>query len=147
MRYTKSPQTSKQWATALILKLFNVAWDQWEHRTHFDQQAVRKADDQIRQEFVTGSHQPPPGDRGLFKAGVKKSQVARPLDLKQEWIQHVQVARENWTRQAHPTWPPERQVFLRWLQQQPRIQNLRILSLHDWWLGRYMSNMQIKIMW
>jgi hypothetical protein len=126
--YSSSPKSSRQWATALILKLFNVAWDQWEHRNHFlhevenkfDQEEALQVDNQIRQEFVTGSRLLAPGDRGLFKAGLKRI-LARPLDLKISWIQHVQVARENWSRQAHPTWPPERQVLLRWLRQQPRL--------------------------
>jgi hypothetical protein len=77
--YSSSHKSSRQWATALILKLFNVAWDQWEHRNHFlhevenkfDQEEALQVDNQIRQEFVTGSRLLAPGDHSLFKAGLK----------------------------------------------------------------------------
>ena len=93
-----------------------------EHRTgflhdnenKFDQQEVTFADDQIWQEFLTGSRLLAPADRGLFKAGRKKI-LACLLDSKLNWLQHVQVARDNWASQAHPTWPPEQFALARWL--------------------------------
>ena len=97
--FTKSPKTSRQWTTALIQKLFNVAWDQWEHRNKYlhdnknklDQEEVKQTDAKIRQAFCIGSRLLAPADRGLFKTGRKKI-LAHLLDSKLDWLRHVQVA-------------------------------------------------------
>ena len=97
--FTKSPKTSRQWTTALIQKLFNVAWDQWEHRNKylhdsenkFDQEEVKQTDEKIWQEFYIGLRLLAPADRGLFKTGRKKI-LACLLVSKLDWLRHVQVA-------------------------------------------------------
>ena len=127
LTFTSSPRSSLQWASALIRKLFDVAWDQWEHRNRilhdsnnkFDQAAVIQAELRIRQEFISGYGLLSPSDKGLFRPGLKRI-LARPLSLKLNWLQHVQTARAAWAQQAHPTWPPERRVMLQWLRDHSR---------------------------
>ena len=127
LAHVKSPRTSRAWATALIRKAQMVAWSLWQHRNRIlhdeaalDEDTAIQVDADIRQEFITGSQLLPRADRGLFKPGVDRV-LTRNLGRKQKWLQQVQAARANWHSQAHPTWPPERIVLLRWLRQQPRL--------------------------
>ena len=110
LQTSKSPQTSKWWTSLLIQKLFNVAWDQWEHRNEalhdmenkFDQEAILQPNNSIHQEFVIGTHQLPTADQGLFKAGVQHI-LKCPIYQKQQWLQHVNLARMNQNLRVHPT--------------------------------------------
>ena len=102
LEFTKSPRTSKRWTTSLIQKLFNVAWDQWDHRNailhntenKFDQAESIKVDAAIREEFRIGKNALPRADHGLFRAGATRI-LARTLTNKQRWLYFVATARQS----------------------------------------------------
>ena len=100
--FTKSPMTSKRWTSALIQKVFEVAWGQWEHRNgilHDDDNKCNKATElwvntAIRDQFRVGAGSLPRADHGLFRAGVQRI-LARTLKRKQGWLHFIRTARQN----------------------------------------------------
>ena len=102
LAFSKSPRTSKRWTSALIQKVFDVAWDQWEHRNgilhdvdnKFDKVIERRVDGEIRSQFRVGLGALPRADHGLFRAGVQRI-LSRPLKSKQSWLTFVRAARNN----------------------------------------------------
>ena len=102
LAFTKSPRTSKRWTSALIQKVFEVTWDQWEHRNgilhdddnKFDKATELRVDTAIRNQFRVGTGSLPRADHGLFRAGVQRI-LARTLKRKQGWLHFVRTARQN----------------------------------------------------
>ena len=68
------PRSSRRWTSTLIEKIFEVAWDQWEHRNgvlhdpdnKFDEEENLKVNHAIRHEFTMGAGQLQQADKGLF---------------------------------------------------------------------------------
>ena len=102
LEFTKSPKTSKRWVSSLIQKVFEVAWDQWEHRNgilhdvdnKFDKVIAIQVDAEIRRHFRAGRGSLLREDQGLFRAGVQRI-LARPLNQKQRWLTFVRAAKMN----------------------------------------------------
>ena len=102
LAFSKSPRTSKRWTSALIQKVFEVAWDQWEHRNgilhdvdnKFDKATELRVNREIRNQFRIGKASLPRADHGLFHAGVQRI-LARSLKSKQNWLHFVSTARVN----------------------------------------------------
>ena len=102
LAFSKSKKTSKRWASALIQKVFDVAWDQWEHRNgilhevdnKFDQETTIRVDAEIKRQFRVGTGSLPQADHGLFRAGVQRI-LDRPLKQKHRWLTFVRAARNN----------------------------------------------------
>jgi hypothetical protein len=84
-------------STALIRKLWQVAWDLWEHRNGFLHEADNNLVDQqvneaIKTQFNLGYQDLDKQSQVLFSGGLK-GMVNKPLDIRQQWLQRVQVAR------------------------------------------------------
>ena len=102
LAFSKSPRTSKRWTSALIQKVFEVAWDQWEHRNgilhdvdnKFDKATELRVNREIQNQFRIGKASLPRADHGLFHAGAQRI-LARSLKSKQNWLHFVSTARAN----------------------------------------------------
>jgi hypothetical protein len=78
--FIHSRKSTLRWASALIRKIWTVAWDQWEHRNrilHYKANAVSLEEIErikltIRQELSTGRCQLPKADAYLFRGTVNK---------------------------------------------------------------------------
>ena len=118
----KSRRTSLRWISALIRKLWEVAWDQWEHRNgilHGNENfvtldEVESIELQVRREFDTGRGPLPTTDSHLFKGTVDRI-IKQPLSYKRKWLHHVEVARNRHHRRVQASWPKERIIMRRWL--------------------------------
>jgi hypothetical protein len=113
----RSTKSSKRWLTALIRKLWQVAWDLWEHRNGFlhekDNNLIeQQVNGQIQQQFNLGYQDLDNQSQLLFTGGVKGI-VHKPLETRQQWLRRVQVAR----RQAleHGGFTRERRGMAQWL--------------------------------
>jgi hypothetical protein len=122
--FLDSRRTGLRWLTALIQKLWDVAWDMWDHRNRVlhDQEHSVARDLQIQQitdEFATGSV-------GLAReaklSGGLQSLLQRLPAYQTAWLIRIQAARaraerRDGQRQAHQrdTFNPERLGMQRWL--------------------------------
>ena len=74
----ESRRSGKRWAVALIKKLWDTAWDMWDHRNrvvHDNEMGVRAIELRraIREQFQLGSQGVTAQARRLFQGGVQKS--------------------------------------------------------------------------
>jgi hypothetical protein len=101
--WQKSRRTGRRWAVALVRKLWDVAWDQWEHRngvlhardtasTH--QLLSQDTDAAIIREYRKGQGHLPRSYSHLFRQPLLEL-MASPLPVKRQWVAAVQAAREH----------------------------------------------------
>jgi hypothetical protein len=124
--FLDSRRTGLRWLTALIQKLWDVAWDMWDHRNRVlhDQEHSVARDLQIQQitdEFATGSVGLAREAKLLFSGGLQ-SLLQRLPAYQTAWLIRIQAARaraerRDGQRQAHQrdTFNPERLGMQRWL--------------------------------
>jgi hypothetical protein len=96
-----------------------VAWDLWEHRNGFlhDKDCsilLAQLDSQIAEQFDIGAHSLDPDTKALFKHGLQ-SILAKPLEVKHQWIRRVRAARNNEALGNNDRFRSERQSMARWL--------------------------------
>jgi hypothetical protein len=123
--FIHSRKSTLRWASALIRKVWTVAWDQWEHRNgiiHGKAKEVSIEESErikltIRQEFSTGRCQLPKADAYLFLGTVDKI-LRRKVPQLWTWLEQVETARARQHSRIQTTWPPERILLLRWLRGQ-----------------------------
>ena len=110
--WTKSRRSSKRWAASLVRKLWQVAWDQWNHRNEIvhksQEQEVasveEKLDRAIRQEKRRGGGRKlTPRDRSLFATPLQRL-LRMNIDDKQGWLDNIAAARRR--RYAGPRGVP-----------------------------------------
>ena len=120
-----SRKSGRRWTIELIKKLFNVAWDLWDHRNDVNNakknQAtlynMKKVDPEIRSQFRRGSESMPQRYEYLFAGSVEdllKSSVQHRLS----WIKSVRKARSmNTTRKERreQSFAASRQFMHEWL--------------------------------
>jgi hypothetical protein len=130
--------TGLRWTTALITKLFDVAWDMWDQRNKvlkstphelFQIDQVRAADATIEAEFKKGKTTLLGKDRHLLR--FKRKVKALPLAQKQLWISTVTVARA--AHRAHREDRQSRAYQLNMQSERTRLGN---------WLRRHTPNPQ-----
>jgi hypothetical protein len=114
-----SRRSPRRWISALIRKMWLVAWDLWEHRNGFlhDKDCsilLAQLDSQIAEQFDIGADSLDPDTKALFKHGLQ-SILAKPLEVKQQWIRRVQAARNNEAMGNNDRFRSERQSMARWL--------------------------------
>lgn len=93
----------KRWISALILKVWEVAWDLWEHRNgvehqHDQEELHRKLDSQILIEVdqhIIGEY--PPMDF-MFSANEIEKLKNSTIGYKKAWLRNVLGARKQQTR-------------------------------------------------
>jgi hypothetical protein len=118
-KWCRSRKSARRWTTALSQKLWNVAWDLWEHRNgivHAAENAeilhgMAETDNEIRVQFQQGPHGLQQRDHGLFPGPVNGI-LAASIVYRQWWLQRVQTARARASRRQAETYSGERQ----WLQ-------------------------------
>jgi hypothetical protein len=118
IRSAKSP---RRWISALIRKLWQVAWDLWEHRNGYLHQSKnnlwsQQLDSEITNQFAIGCTDLDEKTRCLFQKGEQHIR-SRPLDIKKQWVKRIQVAREQAAIGAYGTFQAERKMMAKWLHQ------------------------------
>jgi len=92
--------TGLRWASALILKTYDVAWDMWQHRNSvlhnkpnslFHRDQLQVLDSTIHFEFNKGPLDLLPGDRFLLRS--KTATLSKTLTDKQLWVSTITLAR------------------------------------------------------
>jgi hypothetical protein len=116
---THSMKSPKRWLSALIRKMWLIAWDLWEHRNGYlhDQETsilVQQINTLIAEQFDIGVKTLDAPTKALFKGGLQVV-LAKPLDVKQQWHRRVLAARQNASLGQAETYQSERKTMARWL--------------------------------
>jgi Reverse transcriptase (RNA-dependent DNA polymerase) len=104
--YTRivSRKTGKRWVTELIQKLWQVAWDQWEHRNGIlhkkEERKVhellsRETDRALRTEYTRGMDGLPSNNAHFFSKTLLELLKA-DLQSKRLWVANVRTARKHY---------------------------------------------------
>jgi hypothetical protein len=97
----------KRWVTALIHKLWDVAWDQWEHRNailHKGTYKVQRANmvnDEIRVEWELGPTNLLPHHQSLFLLPLD-TLLTQDLQSKLAWLESITGGRRLFTLMGQP---------------------------------------------
>jgi predicted RNA-binding Zn-ribbon protein involved in translation (DUF1610 family) len=118
----KSKRSSKRWTSVLIRKLWQVAWDLWEHRNgylHANENSIltRQLDEEIAHQFGLGTRGLDNNTKALFLKGAQDVQ-RKPVEIKQQWVRRVTAAREMMELGVTGGFQAERTMMARWLQKQ-----------------------------
>jgi Zn-finger nucleic acid-binding protein len=113
-----SKKSTKRWASALIRKLWQVAWDLWEHRNGFVHERdagllSEQINRAIQEEFLKGTHNLDTSTKALFRVGFP-AVVNKPLEIRVQWVKRVQLAREI-LRAPTQAYAKERKLMATWL--------------------------------
>jgi hypothetical protein len=111
----RSPKSSRRWLTALIQKLWQIAWDLWGHRNGFlhkneNSLISHEANKDIMNQFDVGYMDLDKQTRALFYSGIH-SILQKPLEIRQQWVRRVKAARDR-DSGAYQT---ERRAMAHWL--------------------------------
>ena len=117
-----SRKTGRRWITSLITKLWNVAWDQWDHRrrvlhdsdSYVTREQAEHMELQIRREKETGPQTLPDEDRRLF-AGSLESLLSRDFEYQTIWLHRTSSARERDRKRTQEAWGPQQELMMNWL--------------------------------
>jgi hypothetical protein len=117
-----SRRSPKRWVILLIQKLWDVAWDMWEHRNgilHDKEQSIilQNLHNDIREEFARGNAGLTPEARTLFNKGCE-AVLAQPAEVKLQWLARVKLARTriDAKKALGSSYGKERKVMANWLQ-------------------------------
>jgi hypothetical protein len=117
-----SARSPKRWTIALIQKMWDIAWNMWEHRNgilHDKEQSIilQHLNTNIREEFKKGMSGLPKEAKALFSQGCA-AVLAKPAEVKQQWLARIQLARRRALKMQTlgQTFGDERRVMARWLQ-------------------------------
>jgi hypothetical protein len=116
---TKSPKSSKRWLSSLIRKQWQIAWDLWEHRNGYlhskDENLISiEVNKKLEEEFRLGPPRLQTNTKALFAGGLAALE-SKPLEIRQQWIRRIQVAREKEGVAPQVTYRSERRLMSRWL--------------------------------
>jgi hypothetical protein len=99
--------------------MWQIAWDLWEHRNGYlhnkeDNLISQELNKRLEQEFNKGTKLLRKSTRALFSGGLAALQ-RKPLEIRQQWLRRVTLARERDEEAARETFHTERQAMSRWL--------------------------------
>jgi hypothetical protein len=99
--------------------MWQVAWDLWEHRNGYLHEKENnlislQVNEGIKHEFNLGYRELDPQSRVLFLGGLN-SALHKPLDMRQQWLRRVQVARSRADERRE--FAAERKAMAKWLGQ------------------------------
>jgi hypothetical protein len=122
LEWLGSRKTGERWLSALIQKLWDVAWDLWSHRNrilHDKDNNARITDQiqQIRDQFTAGRSGLTQDAKILFCQGMAKTIALSPA-MQEAWLIRVIASRRRFLRrkaEQDRTYAHERQVLARWL--------------------------------
>ena len=114
-------RTGRHWAQALICKLWDVAWDLWEHRNGIlhdsdTDRTAKEVTEQIRAEYAAGARTLGEEDRQLFRTNLT-GLLGSPLAVQQAWLASVKLARARASRRVDSAFGQERRAMQAWLGQ------------------------------
>jgi hypothetical protein len=114
-----SMKSPRRWLSALIRKMWQIAWDLWEHQNGFlhnkDITILSiQTDAKIMEQFKIGEHQLDHATKSLFRNGLQAI-LSKPLEVKQQWLGRVDAAWINSALGNHNNFHSERQSMARWL--------------------------------
>jgi hypothetical protein len=94
-----SVKSPRRWISALIHKMWLIAWDLWEHRNgylHAKETSLlfTQIDMMITKQFGIGTRTLDAPTKSLFKEGLQ-AVLSKPLEVKQQWHCRVLAARQN----------------------------------------------------
>ena len=95
-------RSGRRWLIAMVIKLWNTAWNMWEHRNGVmvevqEEEARLEALTELEAEYTLGSQYLPPYDRLLFRRPLESRKLDK-LHLIQSFLRRIKAARE---RMAH----------------------------------------------
>lgn len=120
--WCRSKKSGRRWTTALIQKLWDIAWDLWEYRNgivHSKENAeilhnMAETDGSIRTQYHRGPHGLAQCDHSLFCKPLDDI-LSASIPYRQKWLQRVNTARERAARRQLTTYSQERQTLRAWL--------------------------------
>jgi hypothetical protein len=117
--WCRSRKSGRRWTIALIQKLWDVAWDLWEHRigiVHAKEilHGMATTDASIRAQFSRGPNGLPPRLHQLFSGSVDGI-LAASIVYRQRWLQRVTTARARAVRRQEDHYSAERHAMYAWL--------------------------------
>jgi hypothetical protein len=113
-----SKRSPKRWTSALIRKLWQIAWDLWEHRNGFVHEreaglVSEQINRHIQEEFQKGFQDLDTNTKILFHARAGAI-CKKPLEIRLQWLKRVQTARA--IKQELPqAYANERRIMAAWL--------------------------------
>lgn len=118
--------TGKQWVRQLIIQLFNISWDMWEHRNAIKHNTVTPAslqiiyslDNHIRDEFAIGDSNLLPHDKRWFSKPLLTILDTYTKVEKDQWLASVTQARLRWQRRrdiTRATLDASRRLLRNWM--------------------------------
>jgi hypothetical protein len=121
-QWLDSRRTGLRWASSLITKLLDVAWDQWEHRNSVVHpqkrtgvgQPIPATDDRIREEWAKGTADLPLNDHHHFIGTLDERLSSSPV-VRRAWLRNVQAARSNQQQFLETNQSASRALMRTWL--------------------------------
>jgi hypothetical protein len=115
----RSRHSSKRWLSALIRKMWQIAWDLWEHRNgylHNRENSIIsiEVNQNIISQFDLGSQHLDRPTRALFSRGCAAI-LRKPLDIRIAWLRRVQAARDHLAAESQACYQAERKIMSQWL--------------------------------
>jgi hypothetical protein len=99
---TGSKCSGKRWLTQLILKLWNTAWNLWEHRNNIAHAAnVALEQDNINNELcsIMAANEYPPAAGYLFTDRMQETMPTAHLTTKKSWLQNYHAHVKHYNKQ------------------------------------------------
>ncbi len=121
-KHAKSRKSSLRWTAALIQKLWDVAWDMWQHRnkelhagTESQQQILHSLTNDKIKALYDGGAQQLPRDVLKFLRQPMETILQYSLASKQMWLEAVQIAQERRQRHEYGRYLGEQRFMVTWM--------------------------------
>ena len=116
-----SRRSGKRWLVAVLKKLSDIAWDQWEHRNgilHDKETGTRniEREGEIREQFTIGSRTVMEDDRHFLEKGIHAVLEQSP-EVQEAWLIRVIASRGRYDRiyNQRDGYTQERRGIYAWL--------------------------------
>lgn len=118
--------TGKQWVKQLLIQLFNISWDMWDHRNGIKHSALNPAllqeiqllDSSMQTEFEFGNRDLLSRDKRWFSKPCQTLIEKFTKVEKEQWLASVANARWQWTRRRETiraSYEASRRLFRNWI--------------------------------
>jgi hypothetical protein len=94
----KCKMSIRRWASSIIRKLWDIAWDMWDHRNQWlhhteEGEAIQQLHAELRHHYELGCSSLPRAEKLLFRTSLADL-LNSSTTVKQSWLRRVQGARE-----------------------------------------------------
>ncbi len=122
----KSRKSSRRWTAEIIKKIWNTAWDMWEHRNNIlhDSEQNREAilehntNKKIRQTYASGTGQLARTDFRLM-ANTLEYHLGQPHHTKKLWLASIEAAIHRRRLHEHGAMTAEQRLMETWVVRNP----------------------------